>query len=290
VRFQPDHSRVFTTYQRLAFIGLGGTIHKYTLLALLVLVQLGTAADLRAADPRLGSWTLISAQSSIDPPNRLSIVSAHGEVHVVMSGQSRLDFTVKGGGHGTPVGGNPAFNEVELRRIDKRQAEVTEKKDGSIVATVREKLSTDGKELTITTATGGKPDRVTVWTRSGGARAAGDPISGDWTQDLSKTRMLQGLQLRIEPEGPDGVRFAGDFSYAAHFDGKAYDLKNSRNDTVTLRWIDPHTVSSLYRRDDQISEKDIWTVSADGQLLTQTTSGTLETGQRVTEKLVFKKQ
>ncbi len=33
-----------------------------------------------------------------------------------------------------------------------------------------------------------------------------------------------------------------------------------------------------------------WVVSADGQQMTLTTTGTLETGQRVTEKLVFKKQ
>ena len=36
------------------------------------------------------------------------------------------------------VPGNPAFNQVELRRIDKKQAEVKEKKDGAVVATVRE--------------------------------------------------------------------------------------------------------------------------------------------------------
>jgi hypothetical protein len=33
-----------------------------------------------------------------------------------------------------------------------------------------------------------------------------------------------------------------------------------------------------------------WVVSADGQQMTLTTTGTFESGQRVTEKLVFKKQ
>ncbi len=65
-----------------------------------------------------------------------------------------------------------AFNQVELRRIDKRQAEVKEKKDGAVVATVREKLSSDGNELTITTASKGHADQITVWTRSGGAKVA----------------------------------------------------------------------------------------------------------------------
>jgi hypothetical protein len=207
-----------------------------------------------------------------------------------MSGDTHLDFTAKSDGHDTPVPGNPAFNQVELRRIDKRQAEVKEKKDGAVVATVREKLSKDGNELTITTASRGHADQITVWTRSGGAKVAADLLAGEWTQDLSKTRLRQGLVVKIETDGKDGVRFSGDFSYTARYDGKQYDLKNSRNDTVTLELVDPHTVDSTYRRDDQPAQKDRWVVSADGQQMTLTTSGTLETGQRVSEKLVFKLQ
>jgi hypothetical protein len=207
-----------------------------------------------------------------------------------MSGDTHLDFTAKSNGHGTPVPGNPAFDQVELRRIDKRQAEVKEKKDGAVVATVREKLSSTGNELTITTARSGRADQITVWTRSGGAKVAGDLLAGEWTQDLSKTRLRQGLVLKVEPDGDGGIRFSGEFSYTARFDGKPYDLKNSRNDTVTLALVDPHTVDSIYRRDNQVAQKDRWVVSNDGQQMTLTTTGSFETGQRVTEKLLFKKQ
>jgi hypothetical protein len=254
------------------------------LLALLAAFQPG------AADPRVGSWTLISAQSNLNPANKLSITALHDAVHVVMSGETHLDFTAKSDGHETPVPGNPAFNQVELHRIDKRQSEVREKKDGAVVATVREKLSKNGNELTITTASRGHADQITVWARSGGAKAGRDLLAGEWTQDLSKTRLRQGLALKIESDGNGGVRFSGDFSYAARFDGKPYDLKNSRNDTVTLELVDPHTVDSIYRRDDQVTQKDRWEISADGQQMTLTTTGTLETGQHLTEKLVFKKQ
>jgi hypothetical protein len=259
------------------------------LLALLATIQLG-AADLRAQDPRIGSWTLISAQSSLNPPNKLSIITLHESVHVLMSGETHLDFTAKSDGHNTPVPGNLAFNQVELHRIDKRQAEVKEKKDGAVVATVREKLSKDGNELTITTASTGHGDQITVWTRSGGPKVAGDLLAGEWTQDLSKTRLRQGLGLKIEADENGGVRFSSEFSYTARFDGKQYDLKNSRNDTVTLELVDPHTVDSIYRRGDQVAQKDRWVVSADGQQMTLTTTGSLENGQRETEKLVFKRQ
>ena len=239
-------------------------------------------------DPRLGVWTLISAQSGLDPPNRLSITHLHDGVHVVMSGETHFDFIAKKG-HDSSAPGNLGFNQIELRRIDKRQAEVKEKKDGTVVATVREKLSKDGKELTTTTATEGKADQITVWKRTGGAKAASDLFVGEWTEDLSKTRLGQGLVLRIEADESGGIRFLGDFSYTARFDGKQYALKNSRNDTVTLELVDPHTVDAIYRRDEQVTQTDRWVVSADGQQMTLSTTSTLETGQRVTEKLLFKK-
>ncbi len=96
--------------------------------------------------------------------------------------------------------------------------------------------------------------------------------------------------LKIEADGKDGVRFSGEFSYTARFDGKEYDLKNSSNDTVTLELVDAHTVDAIYRRDDQVAQKDRWVVSADGQQMTLTTTGTLETGQQVKENMVFRKQ
>ena len=259
-------------------------MHKLALLGLFAALQIG------AADPRIGSWTLTSAQSTVDPPNKLSITSLQGTVHVVISGEKHLDFAAKVGGHETSVQGNPAFNQIEVRKIDKHQVEVIQKKDGALVSTIRDKLSKDGNELTSTTSQNAHADQITVWTRGGGKKSPTDPFAGDWTQDLSKTRLRQGLALKIEANGKDGVRFSGDFSYSARFDGKEYDLKNSSNDTVTLQLVDPHTVDSIYRRGDQITQKDRWVVSADGAEMTLTTTGTLASGQQVKETLVFRKQ
>jgi len=254
------------------------------LLGLLFAAQVGTA------DPRIGSWQLVSAQSSLDPPNKLSIASQHGEVHVVISGNTHADFTAKLNGHDTPVQNNPAFDQIELRRIDKRQVELREKKDGAVVATIHEKLSRDGNELTSKTLQAGRAEKITVWKRTGGKKSATDLFAGEWTEDLSKSRMGQGLALKIEAEGKDGVRLSGDYSYNARFDGKEYDVKNSPNDTVTLQLVDPHTVDAIYRRDNQITQKDRWVVSAEGTEMTVTTSATLETGQQLKETLVFRRQ
>ena len=259
---------------------------KLALLGLVAAFQLAAGA----VDPRIGTWTLVSAQAAMDPPNKLSVTSLHGGVHVVTSGDTHVDFTAKWDGHETSVQGNPAFNQIELRRIDKHQAEVKEKKDGSVVATVHDKLSSDGNELTTTTSERGRADRITVWIRSGGAKVADNLFAGEWTQDLSKTRLRQGLVLKIQADGQDGVRFSGEFSYTARFDGKEYNLKNSSNDTVTLELVDAHTVDAIYRRDDQVAQRDRWVVSAEGQQLALTTTGVLETGQQVKENMVFRKQ
>jgi hypothetical protein len=256
----------------------------------LVLFGLFAALQLGAPDPRIGSWTLISARSSLDPPNKLSITSLHGAVHVVISGATHVDFTAKLNGHEASVQGNTAFNQIELRRIDRHQVEVKEKKDGAVVAIIRDKLSSGANEMTSRTSQKGRADQITVWTRSGGKKAAKDLFAGEWTQDLSKTRLRQGMVLKIEADGKDGVRFSGDFSYSARFDGKEHDLKNSSNDTVTLQLVDAHTVDSIYRRDDQIAQRDRWVVSADGAEMTLTTTGTLETGQHVKETMVFRRQ
>jgi hypothetical protein len=259
-------------------------MHKLVLLGLFAVLQLG------AADPRIGSWVLISAQSSQDPPNKLSISSQNGEVHVVISGNTHVDFTAKLNGHDTSVQGNPAFNQIELRRINKHQVEVKEKKDGAVVVTIHDKLSSDGNELTSRTTQAGHSDKITVWKRSAGKKVANDLFAGEWTEDLSKSRMAQGMGLKIQAEGKDGVHFLGDFSYSARFDGREYDLKNSRNDTVALQLVDAHTVDAIYRRDNQITEKDRWVVSPDATQMTLTTAGTLETGQQIKETLVFRKQ
>jgi hypothetical protein len=60
--------------------------------------------------------------------------------------------------------------------------------------------------------------------------------------------MRQGLLLKIEADGTGAVHFQGDYSYTGRFDGKQYDLKNSRNDTVSLQLVDPPTVDATYRR------------------------------------------
>lgn len=240
-------------------------------------------------DPRIGSWTLVSARCSMDPANHLSITPVPNGMHVVMSGETHLDFTADTSGKQLAAPGNLGFNQIELHRIGRHEAEIREKKDGTPVATVRERLSSDASVLTSTTSSPGHPAAITVWTRSGGTKDPKDPFAGSWTEDLSKTRLQQGESLKIESDGSGGIRFQGEDSYTARFDGKPYTVTNSRNDTVTLALADPRTVDATYRRDNQVTQKDRWQVSTDGRQMTLSSAATLETGQHITEELAFKR-
>jgi hypothetical protein len=233
---------------------------------------------------------LTSAEASLTPPNTLTITPVQDQVHVAMSGETHIDFMAKANGHDTAVVGNPMFDQIELHRVDRKHVELKEMKAGAMVATVDDKLSKDGNELISTTTTVGQPTKVAVWVRGSGKKMAKDPFAGEWTQDMSKTLLQQGMTLKIEAEGNNGVRFSGGFSYTARFDGKPYDLQNSRNDTVQLNRVDAHTVDSVYRRDGQVTEKAHWVVSADGSQMNLTDVGTLQNGQQLVEKLTFHRQ
>ena len=256
----------------------------------LAMLGLVAAIQLSAGDPRFGTWKLIDAHCVVDPPRKLTVTPQSGSVHVAVSGGIPMEFTAKWDGHGYPVSGVLAFNEIVVRRVGKTSAELIQKKNGTVVATVRERLSADGKELEATTSRKGHSDEVSVLERSGGAVDAKDPFAGEWTEDPAKSRLRQGMVLTIAPDGGDGVSYSGDFRYIAKFDGKDYAVANFRDDTVALKIVDAHTVESIYKRDDQIADRDRWVVSNDGQQLTVTTTGTSEAGQQIRENLVFRKQ
>src|SRR5579862_6374491 len=159
-------------------VGSGGPMRKLALLGLVAAIQLG------AADPRVGYWTLSSADSAIDPPGKISITPVGTQIRVITSGETQVDFTADGSGHTTLVKGIPGFNQIEWRRIDKNQVEIHEMKDGLLAATLREKLSSDHNELTVTTSGKGRADQISVWVRSGGVKVPANPFVGEWTQDL----------------------------------------------------------------------------------------------------------
>src|ERR1700735_1177008 len=94
----------------------------------------GQAAELFAADPRIGAWKLVSADSALDPPRVLFTAPQGKGVPVVIPGSTppRLYCTAAYGGHDNHVQNIPAFHQMVMRRIDKYQSEIKEKKNGAL--------------------------------------------------------------------------------------------------------------------------------------------------------------
>ena len=109
-----------------------------------------------------------------------------------MSGETHLDFTAKSDGHDRrPSPGTPASTRSSCSEINKKQVEVKEKKDGALWRRSQQALEAMAKSSPSPheRRPPGPDHGVGAHRRRKGRQ---DPFAGEWTQDLSKTRMRQG--------------------------------------------------------------------------------------------------
>lgn len=255
----------------------------------LLFASLAAALPLIAADPRLGAWKLVSANSTLDPPRKFTVTAEGNGIHFQNS-PSTQEFFGQYDGKIYPLLKGPG-NQVAIRKTGRDKIEFVYRKDGAVTATYRVAFSIDWNELveTYTSVLPPEPEVTLVWDRTGEERSTIDPFIGEWTQNGNKSRLRQKLVLKIETNG-DGVRFTGDFSYTAKPDGTDYPVKDFRDDAVALQFPDAYTVTSIYKRAGKVADEDRWVVSRDGKQMTMTVTGTLANGARISEELVFERE
>ncbi len=132
--------------------------------------------------------------------------------------------------------------------------------------------------------------------------AAGDPFSGVWKLNLSKSRLPppvpQSLTARIDA-GAGSIRVREEIvsdkgerltvSVDARFDGKDYAVTGSPfADSVAYRRVDGHTLQGTGKKAGKVVATETAVVSKDGKTLTTTYSG--PTGKPVTGVAVFERQ
>ncbi len=129
--------------------------------ALAILVP-AMALTAQATDRAIGTWRLDVAKSKYDPPpvpKSLTVTfEQHGQwLKVTTKGvdgdgsPTATEYTANYDGTDYPITGAPDYDTVSLKRIDASTVQVTRKKGGHVVATVRRVVSPDGKVLTVTT-------------------------------------------------------------------------------------------------------------------------------------------
>lgn len=131
----------------------------FALTCLVAVLVFGAAAN--ASDPQSGTWKLNTAKSKYDPgpmpkSNTLTIevdektYKLHAEGVDGNGNPTAADFTAGFDGKDVPAKGLPYGDTVSLKRIDANTLEVTMKKGGKVLVTVKSVVSKDGKTRTST--------------------------------------------------------------------------------------------------------------------------------------------
>jgi hypothetical protein len=114
------------------------------------------------SDPAVGTWKLNSAKSRYNPglppkSQTVTITAVANGIAVVSRGVDAegkpiaTDYTATYDGKDAPVKGSRVYDTTSLKRIDASTSELTRKKAGRVIQTVRRVISADGKTMTVTT-------------------------------------------------------------------------------------------------------------------------------------------
>ncbi len=127
-----------------------------------IFALLVTSIGLWAADRQVGTWKLNLEKSkyTADHPApksiTLNIQEQAGSLKFNVDGEDaqgnpvHIEFSAKYDGKDYPETGSPTADTVAVKRINASTIEVTNKKNGQVVTTVRSVVSKDGKTRTST--------------------------------------------------------------------------------------------------------------------------------------------
>ena len=142
--------------------------------AVVGILALAISVGAQAPDPFAGSWKMDVAKSKLagPPPKSVTVkierMGAARKVAVdsvdAANAQLKWGYTSGLDGKEAPVTGNPAFDTVSGTETSPKEANITYKKAGKVVSTLKSVVSADGKTLTVTT-TAGEATTVQVYTK-----------------------------------------------------------------------------------------------------------------------------
>ena len=130
----------------------------------LALAMLALSVGLRAQqDPAIGPWKLNVAKSKYSPgpppKSGTTRIEPYGKNGIRLTAETvnaqgnptRIEWSAEFDGKDYPVKANPNADTVSLKRIDPYTVEITNKKAGKLMYTVRYVVGKDAKTRTVTT-------------------------------------------------------------------------------------------------------------------------------------------
>jgi hypothetical protein len=146
---------------------------------------------------------------------------------------------------------------------------------------------------------------VVVVLASGIQAQAPKGLEGKWTLDTGKSKFspgptpksmtvtysavgADGMKIVVDITLPDGV--AQHWEMTAHYDGKEYPVTGNPNaDMISLRKVDDRKGESTMKKGGKVTATNMRELSADGKVLTITSTGTTADGKPRTDMQVFTK-
>ena len=177
-------------------------------------------------------------------------------------------------GQDQKVSGHPYYDTVAVRVVDDRTVEITDKKDGKTVATIKTVVSADGKtaamEFSDSTASTepvtGKGEATRVGKGPSGAHA----LSGSWRYTKTESLSDNGMSVTFKGDvdtmnmtAPTGQ------SYTAKLDGSDAPFKGDPGITsVSVKRISKNVFEETDKRNGKVISVARMTASPDGKTLT----------------------
>jgi hypothetical protein len=114
------------------------------------------------ADPLDGTWELNVEKSRFDPGpaprSQTRTYESDGQtVHMTSKGvnaegqETSVEYTASYDGKDAPMTGSPVADTISIRRINETTSEATLKKAGKVVSVSTRVVSSDGKQMSVTT-------------------------------------------------------------------------------------------------------------------------------------------
>jgi hypothetical protein len=224
-----------------------------TLSSFVCCVGLLFSTVLVAADPPYtGRWKVNEDKSDYGPAFNF----APEESGALRLTEGSRSYIVRFDGKEYP---HPLGGVVRWTRIDDRSWEMSLTQNGKVIGNALYRLSDDGRTLTTRPRSG--PGETLVYRRTSGERQG---LVGAWSL---KTASITTLELQVA-EGYDLVFTQGPAKLKANFDGRDYPAPPG-SETVRISKVGGDGFSSTVSINGKPVVVDTFTVSADGQTLTQ---------------------
>lgn len=215
-----------------------------------------------------GTWKIDLAESQ--PSTELDVYLLQNDTYRCTSCDPQMD--IKADGRDQKITGEPCYDTVNLKEVDDRTTEETDKRNGKTVGTSRMTVSSDGKTATVewTESCNANGDVIAgkdIMSRVAGGPKGSHAISGSWRVTKRVNRSDNALIVTLKLK--DGTFYFADpsgQSYAAKLDGTETPIKGDLSNTmVAVRLVDENTIEEADRRDGKTVEIVHFVVSADGK-------------------------